>query len=491
LLGSVAVFIVFRSLSGADPGAALALVSALATVAGISWVLSPLVTGVALSESHDVSRLLHFPIPVPVLAAASLAANLAQPMVLAEIPILLALSLAIADHPGLLLLTAPGVALSFAFVLACAQVASLVLQGVSRNRRFHDAALFAGIGLGVALSLGPLLLLAGGARPMRAVLAAVLRSDVFAFSPFAWGVRAAIHGGRGEAGPFLAYAVLATAALLAAVAVSVVLIHRIHRGELNLGGAASGRASRARMVLPGAMGALVEKDVRSAWRDPAMKASLFLGLLMPLLFALFLTATGGRDATVAFGLAVFVGLSGFGANTFGFERRGIGLLLSFPLERWKLLLGKNLGAAVFRLPGLLAVALASIFLAPPTHLPAVLTMALVTLTLAAGLDNYASVLFPAPVPPPGGSPYGGSTSRRGLAGAVLVASLMMGSLLVASPFLILAWLPPKLGPLSLWLLTLPLALAGAGAVYAMLVAGAAGLLERRETLLLERVLEEA
>jgi ABC-2 type transport system permease protein len=245
------------------------------------------------------------------------------------------------------------------------------------------------------------------------------------------------------------------------------------------------------MLLPGALGALVEKDVRSAWRDPAMKATLFLGLVMPLLFAVFLAATGGRDATVAFGLAVFVGVSGFGANTFGFERRGIGLLLGFPVERWRLLVGKNLGAAVFRIPGLLAVAAATMFLAPPSHLPAALTMTLVTLTLAAGVDNYASILFPTPVPPPGGSPYGGSSSRRGLAGAVLVASLMLGSLLLAAPFLFLAWLPTRIGPLWLWLVTLPLALAGAAAVYAMLVAGAAGLFQRRETLLLERVLEEA
>jgi hypothetical protein len=40
----------------------------------------------------------------------------------------------------------------------------------------------------------------------------------------------------------------------------------------------------------------------------------------------------------------------------------------------------------------------------------------------------------------------------------------------------------------LWVVTLPLALAGAGAVYAMLIAGAEKLLRRREPEVLERIL---
>jgi hypothetical protein len=61
---------------------------------------------------------------------------------------------------------------------------------------------------------------------------------------------------------------------------------------------------------------------------------------------------------------------------------------------------------------------------------------------------------------------------------------------VASPFVFLAWLPMLLERPFLWLFSLPLALAGAAAVYAMLVAGAARLLERREPDLLQRVLGE-
>ena len=67
---------------------------------------------------------------------------------------------------------------------------------------------------------------------------------------------------------------------------------------------------------------------------------------------------------------------------------------------------------------------------------------------------------------------------------------MMGALLVSSPFSFLAWLPLLLGEERLWLLTLPLALAGAAAIYATLLAAAARLLLRREPDLLGRVLGE-
>jgi hypothetical protein len=71
---------------------------------------------------------------------------------------------------------------------------------------------------------------------------------------------------------------------------------------------------------------------------------------------------------------------------------------------------------------------------------------------------------------------------------LLSALLLTAALLVASPFLFLAYLPLRVGAPWLWAVTLPLALAGAGAVYAMLVAAAAALLTRREPEVLERIL---
>ena len=494
-LTSVFIFFGVSALGRAHPEALPPLLSALATFVGLSWALSPLLAGVAFTESHDMSRLLHFPIPLGTLVASSLVANLAQPMVLAEAPVLLALALALAGEPLRLPLTLAGVVLSFTVVLAVAQATGLVLNGLSRNRRLHDAALFLGLTLGVGVSLAPLVLLVSDPGGVQSLLRWLLGTDVFALSPFAWGVRAAICAGRGQAGGFLAWSAAGILALGAAMAASSALIHLIYRGELDLSGrSASGTAARARMWLPGEVGALLEKDLRAAWRDPALKATLLVGLVGPLVF-LFLLAQSGqgaRSGTSLLVLASFVGLSTFGSNAFGFERRGIGLLMGFPLDRFWILVAKNLASVAYRAPSLLVLLVAGMMLAPLSFIPAAATIALATQLLAAGVDNYLSILFPATVPGPGRNPYGGpAAGGRGLGAVALTVTLLPVVLLVSAPFVLLAWLPLLLEAHRLWIGSLPLALAGAAAVYAMLVAGASRLLALREPELLERILSEA
>jgi hypothetical protein len=74
-----------------------------------------------------------------------------------------------------------GVLSTLLFFLAASQAAGLVLHAVTRNRRLHDAALFVALGLGFAMSLLPMLILAGGLRPVAGGVArAALHGDVFA-----------------------------------------------------------------------------------------------------------------------------------------------------------------------------------------------------------------------------------------------------------------------------------------------------------------------
>jgi ABC-2 type transport system permease protein len=247
------------------------------------------------------------------------------------------------------------------------------------------------------------------------------------------------------------------------------------------------------MPLPGRLGALVEKDLRCLWREPAMRAVFVMGLASPLLFLFFLSQTRAMSGsgTWLLGLAGFVGLAGFGANAFGIERRGIATLLSFPLPRFWILAGKNLASMTLRLPGLLTLLLAGAFMASPLLLPAAATIAIATLLIASGADNYMSILFPITVPGPAQSAYGsGASGGRGLGAAVVAAIALGGVVMASAPFWFLAWLPLLFGEPWLWLVSLPLALAGAAAAYAMLVSGAARLLSRREPELLERILDE-
>jgi hypothetical protein len=166
--------------------------------------------------------------------------------------------------------------------------------------------------------------------------------------------------------------------------------------------------------------------------------------------------------------------------------------MSFPVARWRILVAKNLAAMMFRLPGLAALAAGALLLAPLSYLPVALAIAGVAALAASAVDNYASVLFPTPAPAPGSNPYGGGAAGgRGLGAALLSILLMLGSMLIAAPLVFLIWLPLPLGEPWLWLASVPLGLAGAVSVYGMLVAGAARLLSRRESELLESVLEEA
>ena len=73
----------------------------------------------------------------------------------------------------------------------------------------------------------------------------------------------------------------------------------------------------------------------------------------------------------------------------------------------------------------------------------------------------------------------------------LTAALIPVVLLLAAQFAFLAWLPILLDMPVLWLGSLPMALGGSAAIYAMLAAGAARLLAGREPELLERVLGES
>ena len=490
---SLIAYLGVRSLERSYPEALLPLLSAAATGAGLFWAFSPVLTGVAFSESHDMSRLLHFPIPLGTLVASSLIANLLQPLVLAELPILLALALALSQRAGLLPLAAAGVVLSFVFILAAAQVIGLVLQGLSRNRRFQDVASFLGLGLGFVLSLAPLLLMAGGARPIGRAASFLMTVDVFAASPFAWGARAAVSGGRGELVPFALYSAAGLLAIAAAMLASTLLIHRIHRAEVVAGWSADGTAAPARMPLPGVLGALLEKDFRTVWRDPALKASLLMGLAGPLLFLFFISQGHGlgRSGRAILLMALFVGLTAFGANAFGLERRGIMLLLGFSVPRWQILVGKNLSMLLLRAPGLLLLLLAAVFLAPVSFVPAAGTIVVVTFLVVAGVDNFLSILFPVTAPGPGRNPYGPASGGRGLGAALVSAMMLAGALLLASPFVFLAWLPPLLETPRLWWISLPLSLTGAVAVYTMMVGMAARLLARREPDLMERILGEA
>jgi len=486
-LSALAAFALVQIVSRSEPGLLLPVLSAVATLFGLSWALSPLLAGVAATETHDLTRLLSYPVPLRTLVVSSLASNLLQPTVLAQLPPLLALGLALGGPRFSLALV--GLGLGLLLVLAAGQATGIALHALSRTRRTHDRLVFVGIALGLLLSLLPILMLSRGGSEARRLLVTLLERDVFLVSPFAWGARAAVHAGRGEPLEFLGFSAAVTLALIATLGVSTLVAQRLYRGELDTGEAAARGAARWSLRLPGAVGAIVEKELRVSWRDPRLKAVSLSGVIGPLLL-LFLLGQGraaGIGPAQLFAVASMAGLGVIGSNALALERQGLGLLLGFPVDRLAILVGKNLALLVLRGPVLVSLALAALVLAGPVVALAVACLVLLTQILASGADNYLSILFPIPVPAAGRDPNAPISGTRGLGAAVMGLVAMIGALAMSAPFALLAWLPHLLAEPWLWALTLPLALAGASAVYFMAASGAARLLERREQDLLARL----
>jgi hypothetical protein len=479
-----------RALDRAEPGLVLPALSAAVTGVGVLWALAPLLSGIALAETHDLTRLLTFPVPFRTLLASSLLANLLEPASLAKLPVVLAACVALAGplwgRPFVFLLGL----LAFVFMLAATQTVGLVLHALSRNRRFHDRALVLGIGLGFLMSLLPFLFLYGG-RSFREAAKTILVRDVFALSPWAWPVRGAVHASRGEVGPTIFFGLLGLLTLAAVLALNAVVARRLYEGDLELGPARGDRVGKHWLRFPGCWGALFEKDLRLYWRDPRLKGMLFTSVLSPILLLLLWRGAAGRPASgfLVF-LAAFSGLGALGGNAFALERRGVLLLFSFPVDRFEMLVGKNLAAMALRVPSLLALLGVAALLAEPGHLLPLLATAFITLVLGAATDNFLSILYPVPVPEPGRNPNAPLSGGRGLAAGLVTAALMSATLAVAAPFMFLAFLPVLLGDRRLLLVAVPLALAGALGLYLVLAKLTAGFLSRREPELLARVLAE-
>ena len=340
------------------------------------------------------------------------------------------------------------------------------------------------------VSLVPFLVLWGG-RSVRGGLLALLSFDPFAASPWSWAVRGAVYASRGELASALVFAGLGAAALAACVGLNAGVARRLYEGSLDLGRPKGATAKGRRFALPGSIGVVFEKDLLLYWRDPRFKAMVLTSLLSPIVLLLLWRSAAGRPPnSFLVLLAAFSGLGTLGGNAFALERRGLLLLFGFPTDRFSVLLGKNLAAMALRVPSLLALATVLALAGPGLLLLPTAATAIVAMLMGAATDNVLSILYPVPVPEPGRNPYAGASGGRGLVAVAVTGLLMFVAAALAAPFVFLAFLPVLLEQGRLFLLTVPLALLGASAVYLLVVGAASRLLARREPELLARVLAE-
>jgi len=199
------------------------------------------------------------------------------------------------------------------------------------------------------MSALPILLVLGGETALETALRAAVLLE--------W-LRSAGRAGRGggwpgDIVPFLAWTVLSGLAMPVRWPFRLPHAARLPR-RAELGTSTRATDGRARMPLSGPLGTLVEKDLRVAWRDPAVRAGLLMGSWDRSCRVLLSQARGvGRAARRCCCWRASSG-SRASARTRSVRAAGIALLLGFPVERcgcsWQ-----DVGSLVFRAPGLLTV----------------------------------------------------------------------------------------------------------------------------------------
>jgi len=167
--------------------------------------------------------------------------------------------------------------------------------------------------------------------------------------------------------------------------------------------------------------ALVKKELICFWRDPQLKIRIFQSLfyVVIVIFVPLLSHSNGSSAdgdkfyaqyapfvSAAVSLLLMLVLS---LNTLGIERQSLTALFLFPIDRRRLLWGKNLAVLLLGLIELIVLMAVCVVLGrqPQMVLPA-LVMGLAGMGVALGCGNLVSVFFPR---------YQREMGRRGFAGS--------------------------------------------------------------------------
>jgi ABC-2 type transport system permease protein len=197
------------------------------------------------------------------------------------------------------------------------------------------------------------------------------------------------------------------------------------------------------VLLPDPLGGLVEKEIRFLSRAPRFRIVFLMGFSFGLLIWLPLAFRGGQEADGFFAQNYLTIVSGYALmllgevsfwNVFGFDRGAVLNYFVLPVKFSRVLIAKNITAAVFVFLEIGAIALVCFLLRMPVTLAKLaecyaVTAVMTLLLLAVG--NLGSVYYPRPVNP--------GHSWRSAAAGRFQAFLMLLYPLVSIP-VILAYL---------------------------------------------------
>ena len=488
-----------------DGLAAVRLLQGALTALYLWGLLVPLL-GYAWIETSALAPLMHYPLSPRQLFLGNLVAAVAQPSVLATLPLFLVLALSpLTIIGGLVGLLAVGLLL--VHLLGMSQILTLLVTTALASRRVRDLGLIIVALIPFVMALVWLFAAHWAESDHPAKLQTLVEHpgwSAVAWLPSGWAALAMQGAREGQVG-----AVAVGLGLLgAAVAGTLVLGGRVveraawsEEGGDSTGGAVPRRAARAwvRFRDP-VFEALVNKDLLLQWRDPRMRLMLagtvFTAVLLVVIHTFFigrevdatLDAVVVRPALLVGGATLLVLTEAAQLmNAFGYEGRGLAAVLATPAPRWKVLAAKNMA-----LVGLMSVLNAGTLFVLGVVFGR-LQMALliwgitvVALVLLAAGGNVVSVLLPYPVV--------GLRRRAARPTPVWRAVFTEVLKMVALGAVLVVAAPPVVVIAALWVWH-PLASVGAAAVavvyaaalYTLTLAGGSVLLQAREATLAQAV----
>ena len=236
--------------------------------------------------------------------------------------------------------------------------------------------------------------------------------------------------------------------------------------------------------------ALVKKELTCFWRDPVLKVRIFQSLIY-LAIVLFVNLSNGKHGGfystylpfVAVMLVFFFMLT-ISLNTLGIERQSLTTLFLFPLDRRRLLWGKNIAVALMGLSALLILLiLSAIFSAQQAMILPAAIIGLAGVGVTMGCANLIAVFFPRYQPATGRRSLVGS-GNQAQAGGCLNSLMSLGgvilTLLLLAPVFLGIGLPFLLNVPLVWLASVPLSLVYGLILYIVLTNLAAKRLLARE-----------
>ena len=226
--------------------------------------------------------------------------------------------------------------------------------------------------------------------------------------------------------------------------------------------------------------ALVRKELICFWRDPQLKIRMFQSLFYVLIFVLVPTFSGGSGTNrgdgfyanytpFAVAAVIFLFMLTLSLNTLGIERQSLTALFLFPIDRRRLLWGKNLAVALL---GCGALVVLMIFCAVTTHeqamiLPAVV-IGLAGMAITLGSGNLSSTYFPRyqrAIGQRGYSATGGPAQSGGCLNQIMSLVMLVTTAVLLTPVALGIGIPFFMNAQWVWLATIPLSLLYGAALY--------------------------